>query len=520
MKNKKLLALLLAGVTTFACASCGNTDKPGNPSGGGLKNTVVLYKDGMSYTESEKTAENEVYALSYEIMGGSDVMPVGGFYAPYASGGSIEGNPSPDFLTDYYYKVLSEAGINMFAYSVDRHSYGSANENVNKALDLCEKYNIGYFVDSFWVMNQLGSHTDDYPLDKMTLGTAQGKKILENIVDELSKNGTRKSFLGLHSYDEPFTAQLDNIGVLSDAFYSASNTKGLDMYLNARGYWAGEDNFWGYSSPIEFGEYLDEIFKVVKPKMLSATQYPYISAQTSEAVLTSLMYNVLAQYRSYSKKYGVPFRRMLQAGGQWNDELQWIESKDPYPSEGELLYDVNMALCYGAKAIQYFPLIQPFHFSYEKGGTYDFTNRNGLIGADGNLTRWYYYAKRANTQVQAVDEYLMHSSSEKILVHGDKAIEAIITAGKPTDDIVAAGDYRQLKSVSGDDAIVGCFNYKGKTALYVVNYSRTAKANVNLSFDKNNYRYTVIQRGETADVVGGQIPLTLDAGEGALIVLA
>ena len=114
----------------------------------------------------------------------------------------------------------------------------------------------------------------------------------------------------------------------------------------------------------------------------------------------------------------------------------------------------------------------------------------------------------------------MHSSSEKILVHGDKAIDAIITAGKPTDDIVAAGDYRQLKSVSGDDAIVGCFNYKGKTALYVVNYSRTAKANVNLSFDKNNYRYTVIQRGETADVVGGQIPLTLDAGEGALIVLA
>ena len=79
MKNKKLLALLLAGVTTFACASCGNTNKPGNSSGGGLKNTVVLYKDGMSYTESEKTAESEVYALSYEIMGGSDVMPVGGY---------------------------------------------------------------------------------------------------------------------------------------------------------------------------------------------------------------------------------------------------------------------------------------------------------------------------------------------------------------------------------------------------------------------------------------------------------
>ena len=524
MKNKKLLALALAGFTAFACASCsggnGNSGNGGGSSNSESKGSLALYRDGMSYTESDTIAENEVYALYYDIMGGSDVMPIGGFYAPYASGGSVEGNPSPDFLTDYYYKVLSDAGINMFAYSVDRHSYGSENANVHKSLDLCEKYNIGYFVDSYWVMNQLGSHTEDYPLEDMTLGTAQGQKILENIIGELSKNGTRKSFLGLHSYDEPFTAQLDNIGVLSDAFYSASGTEGLDMYLNARGYWAGEDNFWGYSSPMEFEEYINMIFEVVKPRMLSATQYPYISAETSEDVLTSLMYNILAQYRSYAKKYKVPFWRMLQAGGQWNDEMQWIESKDPYPSEGELLYDVNMALCYGAKAIQYFPLIQPFHFSYATGGTYDFTNRNGLIGADGNLTRWYYYAKRANTQIQAVDEYLMHSSSEKILVHGDKAINAIITKGQPTEDIVVAGDYRQLKSVSGDDSIVGCFNYKGKTALYVVNYSRTAKANVTLSFDKSDYRYTVIQRGETADVVGGQIPLTLDAGEGALIVLA
>lgn len=60
---------------------------------------------------------------------------------------------------------------------------------------------------------------------------------------------------------------------------------------------------------------------------------------------------------------------------------------------------------------------------------------------------------------------------------------------------------------------------KGKTALYVVNYNRKEKAKVTLSFDKKNYRYTVIQRAVGADVVGGSIPLTLDAGEGALIVL-
>ncbi len=502
---------LTAAVSSFAgCKTTGNADKP----------QVKLYEEGMDYVESDKIAESEVYALSYEIMGGSDVMPIGGFYVPYASGGSVEGADSPDFLTDYYYNVLSECGINMFVYSVDRHSYGGSNVNIHKSLDLCEKYGIGYFVDSYWVMSQLGNHTTDVDLDKQPLYTESGKKILEEIVDELSENGTRKSFIGLHSYDEPFTAQLDNIGLLTDSFYSASNTAGMDVYMNARGYWAGVDNFWGYSSPMEFDAYLELLFKDAKPKMLSATQYPYLSDDTPESVMTSLMYNILSKYRDYSKKYKVPFWRMLQAGGQWNDEMQWIESKPPYPSEGELLFDVNLALCYGAKAIQYFPLIQPFYFAYEAGGTYDFTNRNGLIGADGNLTRWYYYAKRANTQVQAVDEYLMHASSEKILVHGENAVKAVITDGEPGEDVVAAGSYRQLSSVSGGDCFVGCFNYKGKTALYVVNYDRENKTDVRLDFDKSNYRYTVIQRGETADVVGGSIPLTLDAGEGALIVLA
>ena len=79
--------------------------------------------------------------------------------------------------------------------------------------------------------------------------------------------------------------------------------------------------------------------------------------------------------------------------------------------------------------------------------------------------------------------------------------------------------YRELTSVAGDDCIVGCFNYKGGTALYIVNYSRTSKADVQLNFDRDDYLYEVIQRAESTKVVGGSIPLRLDCGEGALIVL-
>lgn len=509
--RKKLTCIalgLILGLVGSISVGCGSKGSP-----------LVLYKEGMEYTETQKIAPGEVYALTYDFLGGSDVMPIGGFYAPYASGGSDNGNQQPDFLTDYFFQAIADCGINMMFYSQDRWSLGGTNTSLNKALDLCEKYGIGYYVDSYYVLGQLGTRTQDYPLESMELATDAGKEKLSQLVDELTDNGRRKCVLGILGQDEPFTAQLDNLGVLHDAFYGLENTQGMDIHINAIGYWAGENNFWGYSDPLQFEQYMQMYFDEVQPAMLSVTQYPFRSANTPESLVTTLLYNQLSIYRKLANDHQVPFWRMLAAGGQWNDLAQWIESVDPYPSEAELLFDVNVALAYGAKAIQYFPLIQPFYFAYEAGGTYDFENRNSLIGADGNLTRWYYYAKRANTQVQAVDEYLMHSTNDGIIVHGENATKAIITDGKPGEEIIYEGKYRELTSVAGDDCIVGCFNYKGGTALYIVNYSRTSKADVQLNFDRDDYLYEVIQRAESTKVVGGSIPLRLDCGEGALIVL-
>ncbi len=65
---------------------------------------------------------------------------------------------------------------------------------------------------------------------------------------------------------------------------------------------------------------------------------------------------------------------------------------------------------------------------------------------------------------------------------------------------------------------VGCFDYNGGTALYVTNFNTTEKKQVTLHFD-NNYAYEVIQRAQSANVYGKAITLTLEAGEGALVVV-
>ena len=65
---------------------------------------------------------------------------------------------------------------------------------------------------------------------------------------------------------------------------------------------------------------------------------------------------------------------------------------------------------------------------------------------------------------------------------------------------------------------MGCFDYKGGTALYVVNNSVTKTGTITLNFD-NNYYYEIIKKTEKVEKTGKQLTLTLDKGEGVLIVL-
>ena len=98
-----------------------------------------------------------------------------------------------------------------------------------------------------------------------------------------------------------------------------------------------------------------------------------------------------------------------------------------------------------------------------------------------------------------------------MIATGEKADR--LTAGIQDDEFVLDGSFRQLSSVSGDASFVGCFDYQGWTALYVVNASRNDRATVGLHFD-NVYAYDVTQRAETVSVVGKNMELNLQPGEG------
>ena len=174
-------------------------------------------------------------------------------------------------------------------------------------------------------------------------------------------------------------------------------------------------------------------------------------------------------------------------------------------------WSANTSLAYGAKGLQYFPVLQPSHFAYAETNRMDF-QRNGILGAWGNKTQWWYYAQNINKQVAAIDEVLMNSVNEGVIVTGEQA--GLDTKG--LQFIMDTTSWRELESVEGN-TMIGCFNYHGKSALYVVNYETEYAQKVTLNL-QGSYNLSITQSGENSKVKTSTLTLDMQPGDGVLVV--
>ncbi|MGN1077574.1 MAG: hypothetical protein ACI4ST_03580, partial [Candidatus Gallimonas sp.] len=198
-KTTRVLSVFLLGSTVFSAAACGGTDPAKK-----IDADVELYTEGMEYVTTEKGTPTPYASLTFEYLGGSDVMPIGGFYGPSSySGGSVDGNELKDLLSDDVFSAIADAGVNMIVYNRDMWMTEGDNQIANKVLDLCEKYRIGNFMQLEYVESQLGGKLSPYPVENMELNTEAGVNKLQSILDELTRNGERECVIGLHGRDEP-----------------------------------------------------------------------------------------------------------------------------------------------------------------------------------------------------------------------------------------------------------------------------------------------------------------------------
>lgn len=436
------------------------------------------------YRPSEVRTPAPVYSVSYDIIGGDDVMPIGGWWGPYTpTDASVNGQLLPDYVTDEYYQLIRDCGINVITATPDE--YGNSVASVEKSLSLAEKYNMGYFVNDGF------------------MGDVNNIPAFER---RLSLYYDSPACIGVHVADEPRTELFERLGQVFDA-YNALGYTDRHFYVNLFPNYAGD--LTGTGENISYEEYVSRFLEQVDTPFLTYDHYVFNSVDEGNRNAVRYFTN-LSIARKKAAEYEIPFWVFVQAGGQWNDDGIGLESTEIYPNEGEMLWNINSSLAYGAKSIQYFTIIQPEKFSFVSEDERDF-ERNGLIGAAGNLNRWYFYAQKANRQIAAVDHVLMNAANMGVIGVGEVADRCITGDERLTS-------FRELERIEGENVLVGCFDFFGRTALYIVNNSTVEKQEITLRFS-DRYGYEVIQRAQTVEIAGNSFTLTMEAGEGVLVVL-
>ncbi len=427
-------------------------------------------------------------ALSIEYIGGKDVMPIGAYFGPYVR--LQNRNDLPYLIEDKYFQWIAEAGINLITYAPT--DYRREPEAMKKYMELSHKYHIGMFV------------TDSNILKK-----ADGELVTkEEIMRELKDYCDEPAYCGLYLIDEPDGPkykrrvadkwQIRYFGKLAEVLQYDMNILSYINALPGNPYPAEKKNY-----PI----YLDEFCDTLKPRVLMWDFYVYGEGATKEGYFWNM-----SLIREYAEKANIPFWAYIQAGAQWHEDDDYAGGAY-FPNEAEFFWNVNTCLAFGAQGIQYFPLIQPTSFVYVGGHTEGDFRRNGLIGSDGQKNQWYDYAKKINTCIATIDDVLMNSVHKGIIVSGEEATHDT----KEASCIIETGSFQELKSVKGN-ALTGCFNYNGKTALYLVNYSTTSDEDIIVTFDKK-YNIRVVKDCKNFNVNTDAMTFQMSAGEGVLLVV-
>ena len=476
---KNFISIALAVVLIFAVIftlGCGNEQQ-----------TVIT--DETKYKIAKQWNKEEVYTYFLSSVG-KNVMPVSGFGGPYTpSGITYNGHVQPDFNDDKYWQLLKDCGVNNIVFAWNE--YRSDTDAIMRALSQAEKFGISYFVR-----------------DNYMAHFYNGNKTLEEVIEPyISHPGCA----GVFGKDEPPGNEIEMYAKLVNEFYSDSRYTGKDVYLNLLPNYASTAAFGKYQNYEDYIRgFMAECNKI---PYLSYDYYPFRTATHNLDNMNAANYfKNLAFIRQVAEDNQVPFWAYYCVG-------ELADAEYPvYPTKEAYFWNINTLLLYGAKGLSLYSVIQS---PVDEDLTDAAADRNegknymrfGLIGAIGNVNRWYYYQKEFNEQLSLIDEYLMNARNIGVIGVGNRA--KYLGEG---EEVIASGSFRELKGVTANESLVGCFDYEGSTMLYVLNNDIESKQKITLDFD-DKYGYDVYQRGTVVSVAGKNLSLILEAGEAALVKL-
>lgn len=455
---------------------------------------------GSEVKKARVTQSEDFYAYSFDRFG-DEVMPIGGYLGP-TSGFGYKSNYMPSQVDDEHYKAVKDCGVN-FIIGRPELDYKVQPENVKKALECADKNDVMYIV------------CDTYLFD-VTADNAKNEKryvyvSYDEFCERVKEYSEYASFAGLYCRDEPFANMFDQIKKIKSYFDRTFSGNKL-LYLNSNslqcpaGWFGGGPGGTPEEQAMTIEGYMDAWFTSF-PTLgyYSYDTYPFITENAG--YIRPDIFRNYSLVRKYSEQYKVPFWPFMQTGEESDANMRKI-------NRGEMWWQISTALAFGAKGYTFYP----YNFAPELVNAVE--GNDALIGRGGQKNAAWFYAKEANEQTQACDHILMKSVYKGMIQTLSGKEDTSNAVAMPEEEVNGLnGTFREVVSVTGDNAVTGCFTYFGKTVLYVVNNSVTLdKAAVTVNFD-DNYECEVIQRAKSHVLTSKSVKLTFAPGEGALIAL-
>ncbi len=509
--NKRILSLLSSLLIAFCCSFVG-CGKYGGQDAISLEgfdkydhDSYVSYakENGFTFKSFKQQSAVPYYKLKFRGLD-EDEMMIGGYIGPRTQY-PAEGYLLPSTITDEVFGKIEESGVNYIIENA--FDYSSDKEQVTKALNLANEHNINYFI----CVN-----------DAISFSDSKGYKVVDK--DQLKQYTLEmmqfENFGGFYGRDEPTTKMFSLMKTAIDTFKEVKSEIGQtanDLYiyynlfpnvsvsqLNGESVTEEGDSSTNAYRVSNYREYLENYLSL-KHNFISVDSYPLTKMQGS---VSAGWFDSLGVLNRYAINNQIPWMGYAQAGGSYPTFIT-----NRVVDEYELCWDINTMLAFGCKGVSYYPLITPPEMV--KGTPEENVNEDCLLNKYGNKTKIYGYAKKINKQIKAIDHILLNSAHQGVILHGDSP--CVYRDNKRENESDLLTSYRGLKSVSGDSALIGCFDYNGRMALLVVNNSFTNhKGQIILNFDEN-YCYVVTQRATRAMLTGKDFTLQLEAGECALI---
>lgn len=429
---------------------------------------------------------------------GKTVMPIVGFWGP-PDEAIWNGNVYPSLKTDEVFARIKESGINLFLQ--DNDPYDKKKDSVEKTLELCEKYNLFYYVSTAHALRNFRAyHNQDGASEIPTA---------ERIAKEIQTYITHSACAGLFVVDEPSKQSLSDIGCFIENYKTALNILGI----KDKGYYVNllpVCSFIGAPTIECWEQYLERAVLDAKLEYLSYDFYVFQTPGISKDNVSAGLYSHMEAAKEISDKYGnIPYGVCVPTGGYWKEEADNVGTRRPEPEEIEWI--VNTHLAFGCKMITYFTLCNPISFfKYLPHGA------TGILSPDGEKSTLFDAVKNANEQVAAVDEYLLKSINKHVLAIGDIPSKFEYLYGKhiKTKD----SSYQELVFVEGDGVLIGCFDYEGCSAFYVVNTFKKEQK-IKLVFNGLKVMKLVDALQGERIVEQSELELLLEKGKATLVII-